>query len=440
MTRSVTSPRFGAAHALAMGYDPERYFRRRANEGETFAVGLPGLGEVLFASTAAGVREIFGAPATLFSPPTPNPIAPLVGDGSLILLSGERHRRERTLLMPSFHGERMRAYADVMAHAAAEEIESWRPGADIAVRAAAQSITLHIIIRTVFGVSDRARRDEYERVITALMQSYIAPLMFVPALRREVVGLGPWARFVRLRAQFDALLSEQIAERRRTGVDGYDDVLSLLLSATYEDGTSLSDEDLRQELRTLLVAGHETTATSLAWAMYHIHHDDGVRERLVAELAADHSPADVAKLPYLNAICQETLRMHPTVSIVLRRLNGPLTIRGVQRSEGDVVGVAVPALHFDPKVFPEPDTFDPDRFLLRKPTPFEFTPFGGGHRRCVGAAFANFELAVVLATIVKGAELEMSAAERRRGQPRSVPRGIAVLPSREIVLRRLRRS
>ena len=412
--------------------DPERFFRDRANRAPAFPMTFPGLGRVLFVATPDGVRDILAAPATSFVAPTPNPIEPVVGTGSLILLSGDRHRRDRKLLLPPFHGERMRAYAEVMATAAREETAAWGPGAAVAIRAAAQSITLRIIIRAVFGVTDRERGDALAAVIVDLLRSFIAPLSFVPLLRFSIAGRGPWARFVRLRGRLDAMLLEQIAARRATGTAGYDDILSLLLDATYEDGSGLSDADLLDELRTLLVAGHETTATSLAWALFHVHRDAVVLARLRDELAGVEAPERLAKLPYLGAICQETLRMNPPVPIVLRRLDAPLTVAGQQCARGDVVGIAVSALHFDPDVWPDPHRFDPQRFLDRRPSPFEYTPFGGGHRRCVGAAFANYELAVVLGSIVAATTLHLP--EKWDSPPRSVPRGIAVVPDREIIL------
>ena len=160
------------------------------------------------------------------------------------------------------------------------------------------------------------------------------------------------------RAQLDGLLSEQIEERRRSGEHG-SDILDLILSATDEDGSSLNDDALREQLRTMLAAGHETSSTSLTWALYHIHRDESIRSRLVEELAHAATPQEISALPYLGAVIQETLRMHPTVPIVLRRLTGPLTVAGVPRSAGDVVGIALPALHFNPDVWKDPDSFDP---------------------------------------------------------------------------------
>jgi cytochrome P450 len=421
------------ARAAWVGIDPEGFFRRHSSDTEPFLLKFPGLGEVLFVSTVHGARDILTAPRTLCRAPLPNPIEPLVGQNSLILLSGEPHRRTRSILMPAFRGERMRGYVDVIADAANDEIAALQPGDQLVVRDAAQAITLDVVIRVVFGVTDRARRAEYARVIKELMRSGTAPLMLVPWLRREIAGRGPWAQLVAFRAQLDGLLSEQIEERRGIGEHG-SDMMELILSATDEDGDSLSDDALREQLRTMLAAGHETSSTSLAWALYHIHRDESIRLRVVEELADAATPQEIAALPYLGAVIHETLRMHPTVPIVLRRLTGPFTVAGVPRSAGDVVGIALPALHFNPDVWKAPDSFDPDRFLGRKPSPFEYAPFGGGYRRCIGSAFAQHELAVAIGTILKNVELRMPAREQRRKPPRAVARAIATKPNRAILL------
>lgn len=421
------------ARAAWVGIDPEGFFRRHSSDTKPFLVRFPGLGEVLFVSTVDGAHDILTAPGTLCRAPLPNPIEPLVGQNSLILLSGEAHRRTRSMLMPAFRGERMRGYVDVIADATNEWIAVLRPGDQLSVRDAAQAITLDVVIRVVFGVTDRARRAEYARVVTELMRSGSAPLMLVPWLRREIAGRGPWARLVGFREQLDDLLSEQIEERRGMGGNG-GDMMELILTTTDEDGDSLGDGAIREQLRTMLAAGHETSSTSLAWALYHIHHDESVRSRVVEELADAATPGEIAALPYLGAVIQETLRMHPTVPIVLRRLTGPLIVAGVARSAGDVVGIALPALHFNPDLWRNPDFFDPGRFLGRKPAAFEYAPFGGGYRRCIGAAFAQHELAVAIGTILKSVELRMPPRERRRKPPRAVPRAIATKPNRDILL------
>jgi cytochrome P450 family 110 len=415
------------------GIDPEGFFRRHASDTTPFTVRFPGLGEVLFFSTADGARDILTAPGTLCRAPLPNPIEPVVGQNSLILLSGEAHRRARSVLTPPFRGELMRCYVDLIADAAKDKIAALQPGDQLMVGEAAEAITLDVVIRVVFGVTDRSRRGEYARVTTQLLRSGSAVLMLVPWLRRDIAGRGPWARLIAFRAQLDRLLSEQIEERRGSGEHG-GDVLGLILDATDDEGNVLSDDVLRDQLRTMLAAGHETSSTSLAWALYHIHRDESIRSRVLQELSATATPGEIAALPYLGAVIQESLRVHPTVPIVLRRLTGPLTVAGVSCAAGDIVGIALPALHFNPDVWTDPDSFDPERFLDTKPSPFQYAPFGGGYRRCIGAGFAHNELAVAIGTIMKTLELRAPVGERRGKPPRAVPRGIATKPSREIVL------
>jgi cytochrome P450 len=243
LTMSATAS--SIADAAWAGIDPEGCFRRHASDTEPFLLKFPGLGDVLFVSTVDGARDILTAPGTLCRAPLPNPIEPVVGQNSLILLSGDAHRRTRSILMPAFRGERMRSYVDLIADATNDEITALQPGDQLVVRDAAQAITLDVVIRVVFGVTDRARRAEYARVINELMRSGTAPLMLVPWLRREIAGRGPWARLVGFRAQLDALLSEQIEERRGLGEHG-SDVMELILTATDEDGNTLGDDALRR--------------------------------------------------------------------------------------------------------------------------------------------------------------------------------------------------
>ncbi|MCW2687697.1 MAG: cytochrome [Mycobacterium sp.] len=437
MLQPRRNPRFGVLHALAAWRNPDAYFRYRARDSDHFAMALPGMGKVLFAGRPGGVREFLKVPAAEVAPPRPNPIEPVVGEGSLILISGEAHRRERARLLSALRSERVRTYAQTMAQAAQEEMAAWRPGSTVDVRDATQNITLRVIVRAIFGVEEKHRCDDYIRLIKAMMRSYVAPLMFIPALRRAPAGLGPWRRFSRLRRALDTMLSEEIQSRRGDGAGGHDDVLSALL--VDHDCGQRDDDVVRQQLRTLLVAGHETTATTLAWAMYHVHHDDAVRRRLLDELADCPSPDVMWRLPYLSAVVSETLRLHPTVSIVVRQLKCPVARRKTARQRGDVLGVALPALHADPAVWQDPLRFDPERFLAGRPSPVEYSPYGYGHRRCVGSAFANVELSVVLGTILSCAELKMTSRQRRRKPPHSVPRGIAALPNRRITLQMIGR-
>lgn len=431
---SATSAALGLTRAVAVGMDPVGFFQRHAGEDTPFTVRFPGLGEVAFFGTEAAARDLFSAPASASRAPLPNPIEPVVGPGSLILMSGAEHRRERSLLTHAFHGDRIKSYVQTFASATSEETRHLQAGVAFPVYELAVRITLHVAIRVVFSVEDAGRRHQYSDAVTNLLRSNIAPLMLVPALRRSFRGRGPWARLLRLRDALDEMLSADMAGRTTPSAAGQD-MLDVLLQATDEEGRGRTAAELHDQLRTLLAAGHETTASSLTWALYHIHRDDSVRERLAAELADCPSPREMPGLPFLAAVIKESQRMHPPVPIVLRRLTVPLSIDGVSYPEGQLVGLALYALHFDPTIWSDPHTFNPDRFLGNRISPFTFAPFGGGNRRCIGAGFAASELAVMIGTMIQTMELEMPASERRAAPPRGVARGIAVAPSRDFQLR-----
>lgn len=416
---------------MRVGLDPESFFRHHADRRDSFVVMFPGLGPVHFVTTPEDARQLLTTPREALCAPTPNPIEPIVGPDSVILTSGEHHRRQRCLLSPAFRAVQMSQRADSMARAVLAETRSWRPGDEVALHRTARSITLRVILETVLGVSHE-RTEEYADVVSALMDANTAPLLLLPVLRRNFAGLGPWARLVRLRTQFESMLSGQLEDGRRC--PGERGVLSDLLRENDRAGAHLDAEDLQQQLRTMVIAGHDTTAAALAWTLYHIHRDTDVRARLADELSTNPSPDEMPQLPYLSAVVKETLRMHPAVPIVLRKLAEPRCIGQVRYRGGEIVGIAVPAIHFSRNVWRDPHRFDPDRFLAGKPTPFEYLPFGGGHRRCLGAAFATYEMAVAVGTIMRTAELCLPRRELSRNPPRSVPRGIAVVPRRDVRL------
>jgi cytochrome P450 len=406
--------------------------RRYASCTTPFTLIFPGMGRVNFIATSEGAREILTLPREVLCAPTPNPIEPIVGPTSVILTSGEQHRRQRKMLSPVFRGAHVRERAHAMANAVVEDTARWRPGDRIALHHISQAITKRIIIQTVLGVGAGPRGDAFDRVVTALLNTNTAPLMLLPSLRQGFAGHGPWARLLRLRAQFNGMLAEQVAIGRRCPVSADGTILGQLLAETYRDADN--DVELQEQLRTLLVAGHDTTASALAWALYHIHREDAVRERLRAELASNPAPDEMPKLPYLSAVIFETLRMHPAVPIVLRKLSAPRTVIGLDCKVGDIVGIAVPALHFNLSIWHDPYRFNPERFLEHSPTPFEYVPFGGGYRRCPGASFAHNELAISIGTVMRDVKLAIPRREGRRRSPRAVPRGIATVPRREITL------
>ncbi len=401
-----------AAHAAI---DPEGFFRLGARRGDPFRVRLPGVGEIHVTGHPDGARDVFTADPETFATVPQNPIEALLGPGSLILRSGASHTRERRLLLPPFHGDRMRAYGETMRAATLAALARLRPGAPFVAQELTRAITLQVIVRAVFGIEGERERAASERAVLDMLAAYTPPLMLVPALRRSLGGAGPWARFVRARAAFDALLREQIARRRAAPGE---DILSLLVAARHDDGSGLAEAELLDELRTLLVAGHDTSAGALAWALYYLHARPELAER-----------ARSAGSEYVAAVVSEALRLHPVVPIVLRRLRAPLVLRGTRLPAGANVAVATSLLHARADLYPEPRRFDPERFVARRYSPFEYAPFGGGHRRCLGAAFATFELRTVLETLLAHGRFALAGGQRA---PRPVLQGITSSANRDI--------
>lgn len=359
----------------------------------------------------------------------------LVGPASLLLVAGARHKRDRKLLTPPFHGARMKAYGAVMREAAQREAARWRPGEPLGFLQSAQRISLEVILRAVFGVQSSSAVATWSAAITELMESGHPAGVFFQFTRVAPFGLGPWGRFLRARAAVDKMIYEEVHERRRLARYG-DDILSLMMQARYEDGAAMTDADLRDELMTLLLAGHETTAISISWALYwlHTHRAELValrRELDALDAAGRWEPEHIAALPRLEAVCNETLRLHPIVVDVVRSLKSPLEVGGYTLPAGTAVSVAISLIHELPELYERPTEFVPDRFVQRKYSPFEHLPFGGGHRRCLGAAFAMYEMKLVLAELLRAHRFALLAAER------PARRGITLGPERGVQLRYL---
>lgn len=365
------------------------------------------MGAMVTTVSPEGNKAILGADPDLFVPSGGDAFRFALGN-SVLLQHGAEHRRSRKLLMPPFHGARMRTYGDLMRKTALRYLQQWEPGRPFVLIDTTQAITLDVILEAVFGVDSAARLQQFRGQVLDLLGAF-SPLLFIKPLRRELFGLGPWARFQRrneaLRTQVFAL----IAEHRAT-LEGRTDILSLLISARDEAGNGLSDQDIMDQLVTLVFAGHETTAVTLAWAVYCLLRSPEALERLRAELAplGDQSdPEAVARAPYLEAVCNEALRLYPPVHLIHRRLVRPMTLCGYELPAGTVVGAGAHATHRLESLYPEPERFRPERFLERTFTPFEFLPWGGGARRCLGAAFAMYEMKIVLAALVRGYRLRL---------------------------------
>jgi cytochrome P450 len=395
-------PRSRLLTTLRLARDPTRHLPRwRARHGDPFTLRLA-TGAVVVTADASEIRRIFTADPDGFEIYSPASLAPIVGAGSLLLRSGPRHRRERRLLTPPFHGARMRAYGEVIAAVATDHLRRRARGERFSALALTQAITIDVILRTVFGVDRAERLPTFRAAIDAATRSAHPAVLFAPVLQRPLLGLGPYARLCRDQAHLCALLRGQI-EAVRPHADERSDILSLMLRARYEDGAPMDDADVVDELRTLLIAGHETTSIAIAWALHWLHRHPEALARLRAELAS-LGPTPTAEalgaLPLLEAVCHETLRLRPIVLGVVRRLRAPFELAGHRLPPGVAVMASIFLAQRDPAVFSEPDRFVPERFLERAYSPYVSFPFGGGTRRCIGAAFALFEMKVVLGTLL----------------------------------------
>ena len=388
---------------------------------------------VLFRHTEA-VKEIFtGDPDTLLAGETRRLLRPLVGNHSLLLLDGAQHARHRRLMMPPFHGERMHAYGETMREITDRAIESWPVGCPFPFQSEMHGITLNIILRTVFGLDEAAEFARLRDRLTELLSLSSNPLTLLPWLQGVIGPFTKRQRLLRLMQEVDEILFEQITQRRATSTTGRIDVLSMLIDARDENGQSLSDSELRDELITLLVAGHETTAASLAWTFHHILQRPDVRDNLQTELrrvvgsgpVASHH---VSKLDYLDAVIKETQRLTPILWLLGRQLHTPLHVGGRNLPAGVIVALCVYLTHHRPDLWPNPNRFAPDRFLGKRPSPYEFFPFGGGARYCLGAAFALYEMKIVIAEVLSRVTLRAVPGHTVR----VVRRGIVFAPSTEM--------
>jgi cytochrome P450 family 135 len=368
--------------------------------GDVFRLKIAYEGTWVMLADPDAVKQVFTGDPRVFHAGEGNQIlAPVLGRNSILVLDEKPHISQRRLLLPPFHGERMQAYGETMAEIAAAEIATWPTGTPYELRPRMQAITLDIILRTVFGVREGERMAELRGALRDFLDLTTNPRLLLPLLfvgPERVRSFGPFRRRIE---RVDRLIHREIAERRRAGdLEQRDDILSLLVGAHHEDGSPMRDEEMRDELLTLLVAGHETTATSLAWAVERLSRHPEKLDRLRREVEAGSED-------YLTATIQETLRLRPVISIVIRRLTEPVEIGGYELPAGVSVTPSVYLVHRNPKIYPEPDAFRPERFLDTPPGTYTWIPFGGGVRRCLGASFAQFEMAVVLKELVKRWEI-----------------------------------
>ncbi|MCC5641031.1 cytochrome P450 [Nostoc sp. CHAB 5844] len=417
-------------------YQPLQLMENSAKAyGDCFTLWLTNKQPMVFLSNPQAIQQLFTDHlSNLDSRGSAQILQPLLGENSLILLSGTSHQRQRRLLTPPFHGDRMKAYGSIIANITKEVISQWKTGQPFSVRDSMQEISLRVILQAVFGLNEGERYTQLQKLLASILDlsgsALRSTISFLPGMQVDLGSWSPWGNFLRQRQQIDQLLYAEIQERRNhLDPSSCTDILSLMMSARDENSEPMTDIELRDELMTLLVAGHETTASALTWALYWIHRTPQIREKLLAELDSFGNNADldeITRLPYLTAVCQETLRIYPIAMITIPRIvKKPIEIMGHQFEPGTLIVGCIYLTHRRSDLYPEPQQFKPERFLERQYSLYEYLPFGGSNRRCLGMAFALFEMKLVLATVLT--HIDLALVDNSLVKP--IRRGVTLAPS-----------
>lgn len=361
-------------------------------------------------------------------------VEPLLGEYSVIMLEGDRHRRQRQLLMPPFHGDRMKSYGEMICEIAETVMRQLPNSQPFLARSVMSQISSQVMLKTVFGLDVTGENyHELKHLMTSMLDVFNTPaasgLLFVKKLQVDLGRWSPWGYFLRMREKIDKLLYAEIANRRQQDLSDRLDILSLLMSARDAEGEAMTDKELRDELLTLLFAGYETTASAMSWSLYWVHALPEVKNRLQEEIASlgdNPAPMDIFGLPYLTAVCNEVLRLYPVAMLTFpRRVEEPMDLLGYPLEVGTDLMGCIYLLHHREDLYPDSYQFKPERFLERQFSPYEFLPFGGGKRRCIGAALAAYEMKLVLATVLSGYDLKLA----EKGPVKPQRRGITLSPA-----------
>ncbi|HEX2266086.1 MAG TPA: cytochrome P450 [Solirubrobacterales bacterium] len=411
--------------------------RCRERYGRRFTIRLPFTPPFVMIADPDEVKQVFTAPPDVLHPGEgAKVLEPVVGANSVILLDEGAHMEQRKLMLPAFHGERMERLTGLMEEVTAEEVAAIPRDVPLAIHPRMQDLTLKIILRAVFGLDPGARFEALRERLQAMLEFGERPISLMPPTPDSLVAkvaerVGPYAHFTRMQEEVDEVLFALIAERRAEGADR-DDVLAMLLEARHEDGSPMSEQEVRDELLTLLVAGHETTASALAWAFERLVREPAVLDRLVAAI-------DAGEDAYVTATIQETLRDRPVLPTAAPRyVAKETTIGGWTYQPGCCLVANSYLIHHDPEIYPDPHAFRPERFLDQSPGTYTWIPFGGGRRRCLGASFAMLEMKVVLKALLGCCELRdcgdgVEVAQRRNITVTPVRGARVVLGERERV-------
>ncbi len=387
-----------ALQTLAMRTRQRPYLERaRRRYGQMFSIKVVGLGTTVIISDPELIKQAFRADPTVLHAGTGSPLRTVLGEHSLLSIDEDQHMQQRKLLLPPFKGQRMKSYESLIAEIAAEEIDRWPEGVEFETTRSMQRITLRAILRAVFG-AEGAQLHELEELLPAWTVMGTR-LVLTPWLQHDLGRFSPWRKFMRMRARIDEILAQMIAAAKADPhLEDRADVLALMVQASHEDGSPMSNAEICDQLVTMLVAGHETTANTLAWAVERLRRHPEVLDRLVEE-------ADEGGKALREATIREVQRMRPVIAFAGRIVRKPYEIGGYDMPLGTRMLLAACLTHFDPELFPHPDRFDPDRFLDTVPDTYSWIPFGGGIRRCIGATFAHMELDVVLRVMLERVQL-----------------------------------
>ena len=418
--------------------------RRQQQYGDFYRVTFKNSPPTIMTCNPQAIKDIMTAPANKFDVGRGNKMLSfLVGDNSLLLLDGKTHQRRRKLLMPTFHGESLNRCSQQIVEITNKACARLEPNKPFKVRHLTQEITMRVILSVVFGIDSGERYDRLRELLTTLLDTFNNPLntslIFFPWMQKDWGKYSPWGRFVRIKQEIRALIYAEIKDRRKEinqNQSQYLDIFSLLLIAKDETGEGMSDEELHDELLTLLFAGHETTASALAWLLYWIHYLPEVDRQVHQELDSLGENTDykaIANLTYLSATIRETLRIYPIAAGAFARvLNQPASIMQQQFQSDTWFMISIYNLHHQEDLYPNPKQFIPERFLTRSYSSYEYLPFGGGNRRCIGSALALLEMKLVTATILSSWQLELTSKRQmlpvRRGLTLAPPASFAMIP------------
>jgi cytochrome P450 family 110 len=415
-----------------------------ARYGDLFAVRVLGVNSppVVFFSHPQAISECFAIPAKdLDFKKATHVFEPLFGSNSIVLQEGRSHNRQRQLLMPPFHGDRMKFYGQEICEITKEVTKNWKKGQLVSMQEVMPDITLQFILQVVFGISPGDRYHKLKQLLSSLLEDITKPLystlFFFPPLQKDFGKWSPWGKFKKRSEEIDKLIYAEINERRlendtadvNPSPSSRTDILSLLMSVRDENGQQMTDIELRDQLVSLLLLGYETTAGVLAWLFYLVHFYSQVKDKLMQELnnlGDTSNPEAITQLPYLSAVCQETMRLHPIALICTPRMvKETVEIASQKFNSGTVLVPCIYLAHRRAETYLEPEKFNPERFLNQKFSSYEYLPFGGGYRGCIGAAFSIYEMKLVLATILS--RFQLTLADNRPVYP--VRRGITIVPS-----------